>query len=208
MNNEESAKDFFNKRALTYDRDYMGKFTQRYKQMLLEVIGETRNVEPGCPVLDVACGTGTLLKMLYDKYSIAAYGIDISENMINKAKEKNKNFRFDVGSASDLHIANDNSIEVVTVSAAYHHFRDTDLFLREAYRVLKPGGSIYIAEIRLPGLLRLLANFFAGSRFNRSGGEKMYSTNEINESFAKNSFVPQPSRVKNFIQICYAIKPV
>jgi len=203
---EKNSRHTFNKKASTYDNNYIGKFTQKYKDLLIETIDETKSDAYGCRVLDVACGTGALLKMLHDRYAIVGYGIDISENMIAIAKEKNKSFHFEVGSASDLHFVDDNSIDIVTVSAAYHHFPDANQFLRESYRVLKSGGAIYIAEPHSPVLLRPLA--FILVYFSKSGDKRFYMPKKINESFRKNNFIPQPVKIQNHIQICYAIKPV
>ena len=52
--------------------------------MLLEEI----QAERGERVLDVACGNGTLLGMLAEKFGIAGYGADISEKMIENARRK------------------------------------------------------------------------------------------------------------------------
>jgi len=203
---EKKSRQTFNKKASTYDNGYIGKFTQKYKDLLIETIDETKSDVHGCRVLDVACGTGALLEMLHDRYAVTGYGIDISENMIAIAKEKNKDLHFEVGSASDLHFVDDNSMDIVTVSAAYHHFPDTDQFLREAYRVLKPCGAIYIAEPHSPILLRPLA--FILVHFSKSGDKTFYTPKKINKSFRKNGFTPQPVKIQNHIQICYAIKPV
>ena len=81
MNYEQDSKDYFSKQAETYDNNHIGKMTQKYKELLVGIIGTTRNMKTGVSALDVACGTGTLLKMLGEKYSIDGYGIDISQSL-------------------------------------------------------------------------------------------------------------------------------
>ncbi|MCL2869489.1 class I SAM-dependent methyltransferase [Candidatus Saccharibacteria bacterium] len=202
---ETTSKKSYDKRAAGYDSDRTGKFTQNYKELLLEVIGKTYNIKPGDKVLDVACGTGTLLKMLGDRYKIDGYGVDISNNMVKVAQQKNPSFHFTVATASDLSIAKDNSISLITVSSAYHHFPDTGKFLREAYHVLKPGGAIFIAEPYLPTLLRPLILFIL-THFSTSGDKMIYTPQQINAAFRKNGLQPQPTTIKNHIQICHAVK--
>jgi ubiquinone/menaquinone biosynthesis C-methylase UbiE len=79
---EEKSRESYNEKASDYDNSFEGKFTERFKELLMEEI----TIRSGDAVLDVACGNGRLLKLLSDKYYIKAYGIDIAEKMIESAK--------------------------------------------------------------------------------------------------------------------------
>ena len=47
----------------------------------------------------------------------------------------------------------DNFIDLMTVSASFHHFLYVEKFAKEVNRVVKKSGRIYIAEIYLPHIL-------------------------------------------------------
>lgn len=72
----------YNKIAKNYDDSFDGKFTMELKQRIVNGI----QINNGMRILDVACGNGKLLNMLNSKQTIEGYGIDISDEMINEAK--------------------------------------------------------------------------------------------------------------------------
>ncbi|HWP80473.1 MAG TPA: class I SAM-dependent methyltransferase, partial [Candidatus Acidoferrum sp.] len=150
---ERRSRAAYDKKAAGYDDTFEGKFTYSYNLLLLEAA----DIRDGDAVLDVACGNGRLLKMLAGRHAIRGYGIDISEKMIEQANAQNPAMRFSVGSCEALPYP-DGSFDVLTVSAAYHHFPHVGVFAREAHRVLKPGGKIYIAEVYYPAVYRALFN--------------------------------------------------
>jgi SAM-dependent methyltransferase len=66
---------------------------------------------------------------------------------------------------------------------AYHHFPDKEAFEKEALRILKPGGLLYIADPNFPFPFRKAMNMLA-QRFN---GEFL-SSDEISDRFGKYGF--------------------
>ena len=80
-------KDF----ALIYDKIYKDKLYNKYVKFLKKIIKQKRIESP--VVLDVACGTGRLIKKL-TKEKIKVEGLDNSEDMINVAKKNNKGIKF------------------------------------------------------------------------------------------------------------------
>jgi ubiquinone/menaquinone biosynthesis C-methylase UbiE len=147
---EEKSIESYNKKADDYDNTFDGRFTERFKELLLEEM----TVRSGNTVLDVACGNGRLLKLLSDKYYINAFGIDISDKMIESAKKYCPKGSFRVGKCEETGFQ-DAMFDEITVCAAYHHFPDVRGFAKEAARILKPQGVIYIAEVFYPLPLRL-----------------------------------------------------
>jgi demethylmenaquinone methyltransferase/2-methoxy-6-polyprenyl-1,4-benzoquinol methylase len=78
MNNfERRSLIAYNKKAIGYDTSFEGRFTSKFKMMLLETV----KIKSGDNVLDVACGNGRLLNMFAERYSINGYGADISDKM-------------------------------------------------------------------------------------------------------------------------------
>lgn len=178
----QKSREYYNRLAEGYNTSLEARYTMRFKRMLLDeiVIEPERN-----RLLDVACGNGSLLKMLSAKYTLKGYGIDISEKMIDSARDQYPEFHFDVSSCDNTPFE-DQSFDIITVSAAYHHFPDVRGFAREAYRLLQPEGMLYIAEIYCTPLLRTLLNPFVP--LSKAGDVKFYSPKEIEANFKNTGF--------------------
>ena len=175
-NFNEKSKAAYNKKADDYDNTLDGKFTRKFKQLLIENI----TLEDNQNVLDVACGNGSLLALLNQRKSINGYGIDVSDQMIKNAANNNSNMDFHVSGCEAMPFDND-SMDIMTVCAAYHHFPDVAAFAREAKRVLKTNGTLYIADVYLSAFLRLIINPFVP--LSKDGDVKFYSPKEIINNF-------------------------
>lgn len=143
----------FDRYAQTYDSGFMGKASGRFYTDLIKAL----DVKDGDAVLDVGCGTGSILAFIGMQRKIRGFGLDVSENMIGLAKEKKPGFDFVTGACAALPYA-DESMDVVMACMAYHHFPDQEQFRKEALRVLKPGGSLYISDPRFPRIMRSIFN--------------------------------------------------
>ena len=166
----------FDKYAEQYDKGLMGKGSARFYRDLIRAL----EVRDGDAVLDVGCGTGSVLSMIGRSRKISGFGLDVSENMIALAREKNPDFVFTTGDSAALPYA-DGSMDIVMACMAYHHFPDQVTFRQEALRVLKPGGILYICDPRFPMPVRWVFNTF----FSDAG---FHSTVQNTEDFERTGF--------------------
>jgi len=104
-------------------------------------------------VLDIGTGPGELSIQVANQLNNGGFltGIDISANMIRLAKEIAKaggheNVSFGHGDAMDLKFR-DNSFDVVVSSNAFPWVPDRAQFVREVYRVLRPGGRFALVAL-------------------------------------------------------------
>jgi ubiquinone/menaquinone biosynthesis C-methylase UbiE len=96
-------------------------------------------------LLDVACGTGTLLAMASEK-GLKCYGMDLSEGMLAQAQRKVPNAEFQRGSFYRLPYAAGSFDQVAATNALSSDSIDAGEVLREMVRVCKTGGKVLIAE--------------------------------------------------------------
>jgi ubiquinone/menaquinone biosynthesis C-methylase UbiE len=193
-NYNEKSRESYNKLADHYDSSFEGRFTLDFKNLLLEEI----TAEPGARVLDIACGNGTLLSLLAGKFGIAGFGADISEKMIENARLKYPEMIFETAGCEKLPF-DDRSFDILTVCAAYHHFPDVKSFAAEAYRLLKTGGCLYIADVYYPDLIRLILNPFVP--MSKAGDVKFYAPKDIIKRMEKAGFRHVRLVIRGHIQV-------
>jgi SAM-dependent methyltransferase len=103
-----------------------------------------------CRVLDVGSGVGTFV-MGCRRRGIRALGVEPDRigqgsqlSSLRIARKRTTESVFVAATGEELPFA-DGSFDLVTMNQVIEHVRDQTMCLREAVRVLKPGGAIYIA---------------------------------------------------------------
>ncbi len=97
-------------------------------------------IEPGCSVLDVACGPGFVAAAAADRGAVVR-GLDFSAAMLDVARRRFPGLSLDQGDAEALPYT-DGSFDAVVSNFGIHHAPNPVAALAEARRVLRPGGRL------------------------------------------------------------------
>jgi len=108
------------------------------------------NPQPNTKLIDVASGTGDIAKNFLKKvnYKSIAYCVDENKEMLNLSKKKFNNIsniKWFCNNAEKLPF-DDNCFDYYTISFGIRNVENISNALKEAYRVLKPGGRFLCLE--------------------------------------------------------------
>ncbi|MFG2722939.1 demethylmenaquinone methyltransferase [Streptomyces sp. NPDC048416] len=111
-------------------------------------VAKAVDARPAQKVLDLAAGTATSSQPFA---AAGAYTVpcDFSLGMLKVGKERQPHMPFTAGDATKLPFRDD-TFDAVTISFGLRNVQDTDVALREMYRVTKPGGRVVICEFSQP----------------------------------------------------------
>lgn len=146
-------------RVLTFGLD--GRWRRRAVRAL--------DLAPGARVVDVACGTGDLLRLL-DQTGFAPLGIDSSPGMLASASPRCRG-QLLLGDALALPLP-DGVADGATCGFALRNFVAVEPFLAEVARVVRTGGRLALLEVAEPrrAALRVLHRLWFERAVPRIGG--------------------------------------
>ena len=99
-------------------------------------------------ILEVGCGSGYAASLITAEAPRSYTGLDIMPEQLAIARERKLlNAGFVQGSADDLSMFPDQSFDAILDFCILHHVEGWRSFFDESRRVLKSGGSIYVADL-------------------------------------------------------------
>lgn len=178
----------FDDSAKAYDEWYnskLGKFVDKVED---DCAFGLFTVKKGMTVLDIGCGTGNYsIKLAKMGYKVI--GIDVSDEMLNIAKEKAKDKGLDIGfyKKDVLNLDfEDEQFDAVFSMAALEFIPETKKAIDNIFKVVKKGGKILIGTINREskwGELYLSKEFQENSVFKYA---KLKTTEELKQLKSEN----------------------
>ena len=134
-----------------YTKDIAYLENKVYLKKILRYLDE---IKPTGRILEIGCADGSFSALLRNKYTVMAYGIDISEAMVKKAVLNGVGcIQHDVEEGIPYE---DGYFSVVIATEVIEHIYDTDQFIKECYRVLKKGGTLILTTPNLVSITNRL----------------------------------------------------
>ncbi len=198
--NEKIAAKIFDSVVKTYDTFLNSTTFGAINRWQREMIN---NIPSADLFIDIGTGTGEVVKKISETYPESKIiGIDVSEGMLKKAVEKNKNNKnsfFIKASALEMPVKT-GSVGAVVSSLTFRHL-DPEKAAEEINRVLKKGGYLGILDIAKPkyDFIYRLVFFFADKLF-RPIGTKIFSKEEYDYFMESIQNSKKPSQLKEFLK--------
>lgn len=179
----------------------------------------------GKATADIGCADGYGTQYLAD-YTLATVGIDYSEATVSEANRKHshkKNLKFKSGNVPPIPLENE-SVEVLTAFQFIEHINDRLGFIKEVYRVLKPGGTFlcttpnikmsiarnpfHVHEYTFDEMKNEISSVFDNFEIEGlQGNSKVNKYYEENSRWAKKILMLDPLGIHKMVPASWIIKP-
>jgi 2-polyprenyl-3-methyl-5-hydroxy-6-metoxy-1,4-benzoquinol methylase len=139
---------WFKESCLNYKHSANAQYLMSHIGYLLQL---ARFNIKGKTVIDAGCGFGATCLVFWLMGAAKVHGVDIYEVTINTINSYLKLFddgpaiHCKLGDVADLDYE-DETFDLILSNEAISHYNDVDGFISEAYRVLKPGGTLIICD--------------------------------------------------------------
>lgn len=141
-NNEYAVIREYANLASEYDRRWAF-----YIEATLSETLKRMDIKPHDKLLDIGCGTGSLLQAITESYPLVkVVGVDLSVEMLKVAQNKQIKDSALIASQAQCLPFRSKSFDIVVSCNAFHYLRKHEECLSEIARVLKPQGRIVITD--------------------------------------------------------------
>lgn len=145
------TSDFYNKQGY-YAWDHQSFSQDRVKKLtseLIVVLAQNKKLT----VLDLGSGTGEWIYQIPQRFpQHSYYGCDLAGTVITQNKKNKKNIHWSVQDIQKTSYK-DKMFDVVIAGEVIEHLSDTDSFLADIHRVLKPKGLLFLTTPNLASWL-------------------------------------------------------
>jgi len=129
--------------------DGRGTALESHHLAFVESTLELMAIEPRDRCLELGCGEGWASRLLAQRVPEGSVvGLDVADEMVRNARAKSaacENLMFILGAAEDIPWQ-DNFFSKALCVESFYYYEDPEKALREIYRVLSPGGSVWIVN--------------------------------------------------------------
>lgn len=199
MNNiclENQNRKFFNFWSRYYDKGFFSK-------ILLNIIIKTIKsikIKNNSRVLDVGCGTGSLLYLLENRnLGLELYGMDISEKMLKIAEKKLNKTKLIIASAFDINKKfKENFFDYIFVVDAFHHIPEKEKIMKKFYKILKKNGKLIITDFDFGPLFNFIFYLI------EPGNSGVPTKKQILELFRESNFFVEKQKKLNVFSLMTA----
>ena len=136
MNNSK-VKDFFNNVAITYTHNDSIEIDELLDSLKLERFPR---------IMDLGCGKGIISDKLLKRNKGEVIAIDLSDKMIEFAKEANKDSKVKFINADFYEFSDNKPFDMIICFDAFPHFLDVDGFVEKAASLTRKDGQLIIAH--------------------------------------------------------------
>jgi len=143
---------YTNNGILRYEKIFGEGFISTGGLTTTQELFKRMNLKKGMKVLDVGCGIGGGDLLMAKKYGVDVYGIDLSANMLNIAKDRLKKTSLKQGSVeyeecdAMTRDFKDGEFDIIYSRDCILHVADKVTLFKRFYKWLKSGGGLYISD--------------------------------------------------------------
>ena len=139
-----TVETIYDELAAGYDNHFQRSIDVAENKTVIHYLSRLPGVRDGF-VLDLGCGTGFVL----DHLPLANYtGLDVSGEMLSRARVKHPQAAFMSGDMADLSMFGDQSFShVISTFGSFSYSLRPERVAEEIYRVLQPGGYFFIQPL-------------------------------------------------------------